>query len=191
MSLDSIKDRPPYGKRPIRFPRRASFFGSTNKDQFLTDESGSVRWLVFEIAGIKHDNGGSNGYGKQVDINTVWAEAWYLLNSGQIEPQMTREEILESERRNKVFQIATTEMEMVIQYLSKTKKGEQGAEFMAVAEITNYLSGMSHLKLNRNYVGAALKHLGWEKVQNYIRVKGFQIEGYWVKKTMTQQTDFD
>lgn len=28
------------------------FFGSTNKDTFLNDPSGSVRWLVFELCGI-------------------------------------------------------------------------------------------------------------------------------------------
>lgn len=191
MSLDSIKDRPPYGKRPIRFPRRASFFGSTNKDEFLTDESGSVRWLVFEIAGIKHDNGGANGYGAMVDINEVWAEAWHLLNTGEIEPMMSREEIAESEARNKVFQVPTLEMEMVKQYLSKTNKDEAGAEFSPTTEITNYLSGLSHLKLNKNAVGAALKHLGWEKAARFDRAKGFQVIGYWVKKTATQQSDFE
>lgn len=191
MSLDSIKERPPYGKRPIRFPRRASFFGSTNKDEFLTDESGSVRWLVFEIAGIRHDNGGANGYGAMVDINAVWAEAWHLLHAGEIDPMMSREEIAESEARNKAFQVPTPEMEMVVQYLTKSDKGEMGAEFMVTTEITNYLAGLTHLKLNKNYVGAALKHLGWKKGKGYIRAKGFGVDGYWVKKEAIQQTDFE
>jgi hypothetical protein len=191
MSLDSIKDRPPYGKRPIRFPRRASFFGSTNKDEFLTDESGSVRWLVFEIAGIQHDNGGANGYGAQVDINEVWAEAWHLLNTGEIEPMLTRDEIKVSEARNKAFQVPTPEMEMVREYLSKTNKDEAGAEFLNTTAITNYLAGLTNLRLNKNFVGAAMKHLGWEKVQLYDRAKTFQVAGYWVKKTTTQQSDFE
>lgn len=191
MSLDSIKDRPPYGKRPIRFPRRASFFGSTNKDEFLTDESGSVRWLVFEIAGIQHDNGGPKGYGAQVDINAVWAEAWYLLQTGAIEPMMTRDEIQESEARNKIFQVPTHEMEMVVQYLKKTNPEELGADFMTVTDITNHLAGLTLLRLNKNFIGAALKHLGWEKIQRFDRAKGFQVTGYWVKKEATQQTDFE
>jgi len=190
MSLDSIKDRPPYGKRPIRFPRRASFFGSTNKDEFLTDESGSVRWLVFEIAGIQHDNGRANGYGAKLDINAVWAEAWHLLNTGEVEPMMSRDEIVESEARNKVFQVPTPEMELVVQYLSKTDKDEPEAEFMAVTEITNHLAGFTHLKLNKNFVGAALKHLGWEKSKMYLTRKCFQVTGYWVKKEANQQGDF-
>ncbi len=191
MSLDSIKDRPPYGKRPIRFPRRASFFGSTNKDQFLTDESGSVRWLVFEIAGIQHDNGGMNGYNAQIDINAVWAEAWHLLNTGEVEPQMTREEIAESEARNRLFQVTTQEMEMVMQFLSKSNKDALGAEFLPVADITNYLAGISAMRLNRNAIGAALKYLGWEKAQRFDKVKGYQVWGFWLEKVATQQTDFE
>ena len=191
MSLDHVKDRLPYGKRPVRLLRRASFFGSTNKDEFLTDESGSVRWLVFEIAGIQHGNGGPDGYGAHVDINAVWSEAWHLLTTGKVEPQMTREEVAESERRNKAFQVPTPEMEMVMQYLAKTKKGEDGAEFLAVTDITNHLSGLGHLRLNKNAVGAALKHLGWEMKPHFNRAKGFQIKGYWVAKTATQQADFE
>jgi hypothetical protein len=190
MSLDSIKDRPPYGKRPIRFPRRASFFGSTNKDEFLTDESGSVRWLVFEIAGIQHDNGGPNGYGEKVDINDVWAEAWYLLNQGEIEPMMSREDVVKSEARNKVFQVPTPEMELVGQHLKKTNSEEEKAEFLTVTEITNHLAGLTFLKLNKNFVGAALKHMGWEKVARFDKAKNFQVIGYWVKKETTQQSDF-
>lgn len=191
MSLDSIKERPPYGKRPIRFPRRASFFGSTNKDEFLTDESGSVRWLVFEIAGIKHDNGGANGYGAQVDINALWAEAWHLLNTGEIDPMLTRDEIAESEARNKAFQVPTQEMEMVRQFLSKTNKDEIGAEFLSTTAITNYLCGFTNLRLNKNYVGAALKYYGWKKVKAYNRAKKYQDDGYWVKKEATHQSDFE
>jgi len=191
MSLDHIKDRPPYGKRPIRFPRRASFFGSTNKDEFLTDESGSVRWLVFDIAGIRHDNGGPNGYGKQIDIDAVWAEAWYLLQTGQIEPQLTRDEIAESEQRNRSFQVTTPEMELVMQHFVKTKEEDDGGEFLSVTEITNYLQGLTTLRLNRNYVGSALIKLGWEKSKRFDKTKNFSTNGYWCKKWTSKQSDFE
>jgi predicted P-loop ATPase len=189
MSLDHIKDRLPYGKRPVRFARRASFFGSTNKDEFLTDESGSVRWLVFEIAGIKHDNGGANGYGKQIDIDAVWSEAWYLLQTGQIEPQLTRDEIAESEQRNRSFQVTTPEMELVQQYFLKTKEKE--GEFLTSTEITNYLQGLTTLRLNRNFIGSALIKLGWEKSKLFDKAKGFSTVGYWCTKLTSKQSDYE
>jgi len=126
-----------------------------------------------------------------MDHNAGWAAAWNLLNKGEIEPMLTRDEIKESEARNKAFQVHTPEMEMVRQYLSKTNKEEAEAEFLPTTEITNYLSGFTHLRLNKNAVGAALKHLGWEKAQRSNRAKGFQVVGYWVKKVTSQQSDFE
>jgi len=79
----------------------------------------------------------------------------------------------------------------VREYLSKTNKDEAGAEFLNTTAITNYLAGLTNLRMNKNFVGAAMKHLGWEKVQLYDRAKTFQVAGYWVKKTATQQSDFE
>lgn len=182
MSLDHVKDRPPYGRKPMRFSRRATFFGSTNRDEFLTDESGSVRWLIFEIAGIQHDKGGPNGYGAKVDIDRVWAEAWYLLKTGKIEPEMTKEEVAESESRNRTYQVTTAEREMVIKYLLPASDSITGAEFMTVTDMTTHLQRLTSLRLNKNQVGAAIKLLGWKISQIHKREEGYQVKGFWVLK---------
>lgn len=46
----------------------SSFIGSTSRATFLNDETGSVRWLCFELMG-KIDF----VYSKNVDIDKVWA----------------------------------------------------------------------------------------------------------------------
>ena len=51
ISKDKINVRLPFARRTSVHPRRANFIGSTNNDEFLTDETGSVRWLCFEIEG--------------------------------------------------------------------------------------------------------------------------------------------
>lgn len=71
ISKDSIKARLPFDRRETKLKRNASFFGSTNNAEFLTDETGNVRWLVFEIQGINHDNGGTNGYEQQIRLVAV------------------------------------------------------------------------------------------------------------------------
>jgi predicted P-loop ATPase len=48
LSLEEIRDRPPYGSVTETFQRCASFCGSINSDSFLTDETGSRRFWVFE-----------------------------------------------------------------------------------------------------------------------------------------------
>lgn len=66
LSKDRVKIRRPFATRATSDARRASFFGSTNNNVFLTDETGSVRWLCFEIDSIDF------AYIKNVDIDQVW-----------------------------------------------------------------------------------------------------------------------
>ena len=53
MTMKENRIRRPYGHFADELKRRASFVGSINKDSFLTDETGSRRFLVFEIAKLE------------------------------------------------------------------------------------------------------------------------------------------
>src|SRR5690606_10056036 len=64
-----INERLPYDRKNTSLPRICSFIGSTNMTSFLNDETGSVRWLCFELTG-KIDF----GYSKAMDINKVWSQ---------------------------------------------------------------------------------------------------------------------
>lgn len=51
---------PKYREFAVRFPRRLVFIGTTNKDEFLADETGNRRWLPVrvnqvDVAGIRQD----------------------------------------------------------------------------------------------------------------------------------------
>lgn len=65
---------PKFREYTIAFPRRLIFFGTTNEDHFLADETGNRRWLPFDVLrpadvrAIKRDR------------NQLWAEARYLFN---------------------------------------------------------------------------------------------------------------
>lgn len=55
LSKSTISVRRPFERNTTDAPRRCSFFGSTNRAEFLNDETGSVRWLCFEIDNINFD----------------------------------------------------------------------------------------------------------------------------------------
>ena len=97
LSKDRVKVRRPFATRATTDKRRASFFGSTNKDDFLTDETGSVRWLCFEIESIDFS------YSDKVDINLVWGQAFKLFKTG-FKYELTAEEVKQNELRNAQFQ---------------------------------------------------------------------------------------
>ncbi|MEL6834553.1 MAG: VapE domain-containing protein [Bacteroidota bacterium] len=182
MSVDHVKERLPYDRKPTRLPRRASFFGSTNNDEFLTDSTGSVRWLVMEIKpnGIRHDNGGPKGY-NQVDIDQVYSQALALLKGG-FKFNLTREEIERNERLNKRYQVLTVERELIQDSFASVEKDTKGAVFLTATDILTSIETGVKTTLSLKNVGQALRVLGFEQSQRYDKERGYQKKGYWVRR---------
>jgi predicted P-loop ATPase len=158
-------------------PRRTTFWGSTDKDEFLIDEQGNVRWVIIKIKSILHDEGGEKGYNKNIDIDKVWAQAYYLLKSG-FQFTLTKEEIIYSEKNNQEnFMKITFEEELINKYFIASDRDDTKAKFMTTADITIFLEEFSK-KINSNNVGKALKKLKFERIDGYIRDK--RSKGYYV-----------
>ncbi|QDK81259.1 hypothetical protein EXU85_22665 [Spirosoma sp. KCTC 42546] len=180
---DTIKVRRPFASRPTRDKRRASFFGSTNQNNFLTDETGNVRWLIIEINknGINHDSGGPSGYSRNVDIDLVWSQAYALLKSG-FAFQMTRQEIEQSEQHNRQHMQNTTERELIIKHVQPAEPKAPGAEFMMAGEIERELARYyeNKVKINANNIGKALRSLGFPLISGRRDDCTYPIQAYWV-----------
>jgi predicted P-loop ATPase len=191
-TIDYVKERPPYGDKPITFKRRANFIATTNNDEFLTDETGNVRWVVFKIDGIKHDSGGKNGYNQSVDIDEVWAQAYTLLQNG-FEYELTKDELAYSEKNNRKHQKTYMEIELIQSFFVAAKKGEEGAEFMNATMIkeTIEVAGAVTRKLNTTIVGKALRELGFEQSSDRKPNRTFTIKGYWVKNIHNEEKQTD
>lgn len=161
MSKDTIKFRPPYARREETFPRRCSFIGNTNHLQFLTDETGNVRFLCFRLKKINFD------YKKKVDINQVWAQAYHLYQSA-FECDMKRDEIEAQREYCKRFFVTTTEHDMIIEYLRPaTPKDDKDPAIdvyqWQAGQILQFLDLNTTIKMNPVSLGKALKFLGFEK----------------------------
>lgn len=175
LSKDSIKARLPFDRRETKLKRRASFFGSTNNAEFLTDETGNVRWLVFEIKGVKHDNGGNHGYCR-IDINQVWAQAYGLLKK-RYPYQLTREEIERSEGFNKAHTKKPLEYELILKYYDQSTNR---ADFQTASDIKRRLEIQTLGKLsNPENIGKALRMLGIDRIAK--KVNGQTVYGYLLK----------
>ncbi len=77
VSSDVHNYRKLYSQTFARKQRRAAFFGSTNKTEFLKD-SENTRWINIPVDSIKYD------YTNTIDINNVWGEAYHLYKSGVV-----------------------------------------------------------------------------------------------------------
>jgi hypothetical protein len=176
-SKESVNERLIYDRSNSTMTRKTTFWGSTDKAEFLIDEQGNIRWVVIKIKSILHDDGNENGYNQNIDIDKVWAQAYYLLKSG-FKFTLTKEEIEYSERNNKANYMKTTlEEELIVRYYMPTKRGMEKSVFLTATDITLRLEDFSKKTTLRN-VGIALNKLGYEKVHSTLN--GKDTKGYFV-----------
>ncbi len=176
LSKDTIKIRKPYDKKAITSKRRANFFGSTNKDEFLTDETGSIRWLCFEILKINWD------YKNEIDINEVWAQAYTLLKQG-FKFELTPEERDENENANSNHQNISIELELVQKYFEPSKKDNENSKPMTATDILLNIKANTTLSNNITVqnIGKALVLLGFKKESERIGESKMPKKVYWVR----------
>lgn len=152
ISKDKINERLPYDRKNSILPRRASFVGSSNSLEILNDETGTVRWLCFDITSIDWN------YKKEVDINQVWAEAYHLFKTG-FSYNLTRDELTTNEVRNRKFQKLTVEREL-IQKLFEPDNERRPENFRTATDVMEKIRGLSSVShITRENIGKALKQL--------------------------------
>jgi len=180
MTIDTVKTRIPYDRTDSYLNRTASFFASTNDDEFLTDTTGNVRWLVFPIKTIQHDNGGKNGYTNNIDIDKVYSQAYYLLKN-DFKYLVGKNEMEKSETNNRQHFVQSFEMELIQKYF--TLSDEKNGEFMTATDIKLYLENQGIKdKVHKVRIGKALQALNFNKVSKFFRDCNYQKKGYWVEK---------
>lgn len=174
ISLPSVKVRLPYADKASVINRVASFCGSTNMAEFLSDETGSVRWLCFNILDINHDYNNYITGVKKVNIDDVWSQAYSLYLSGY-ECELNKEEIESNEVRNSQFRQLPAEFELLPSLVDKPTKNTDD-NFHTATEIYSYLQTWTNIKLNPINIGKSLKFNGFERVKNNKRdIWGYHI----------------
>lgn len=103
-----IKLRLPFGEFDTKMYRRASFVGNSNDKNILKDETGSRRFLVFEIEDIEYISG--------INVKPLYAQAFALFNQGY-EYWFDKVGINGIEENNDQFRDVKIEEELVNKYL--------------------------------------------------------------------------
>jgi predicted P-loop ATPase len=152
----SVTVRKPYGRLYSHLPRLASFMASVNSPDFLTDPTGSRRFLPIAVTRI------DIAAAKQLNLDAVWAEAHALFREG-FEYWFTSEETEALNHANEAFQHYPVEHDLVVQFL------RPGSEKLTLAQIKALLQRASGLhNLRDNHLSAALKRLGVVKEQKHL-----------------------
>ena len=171
-----VKYRMPYDKYVEEHPHLASFMASVNGNDFLTDPTGSRRFLPFEVLSIDINRA------KSISMDDVYAEAKALLNAG-FRYWFDDEEIVELYRESEDFQVQTAEMELLLRCFEKPTEDNPHCTYMTTTEIITYLGYYTHHLLSLKHMGEALKRAGFEKVSKR-REGGSPIYVYKVRKIL-------
>lgn len=161
MTKTICDDRLPYERTEARTPTIASFVGSTNKKQFLYDETGNVRFISFELDRIIFDKTDPTkpNY-RNVDIDKVWTQAYMLYKDKSFVCDLTPEETKLNEEINKAFLVRTEEMETISIAMHIPTEGEQ-SEFLSALEVKNKLRQLGYMNLDTQRIGKALSAMGY------------------------------
>ena len=169
-----VKYRMPYEKYVEEHPHLASFMASVNGNDFLTDPTGSRRFLPFEVLSIDIEKA------KRISIDNVYAEAKALLSMG-FRYWFDEDEIVELYRESEDFQVQTAEMELLLRCFEKPTEDNPQCSYMTTTEVITYLGLYTHHPLSLKHMGEALKRTGFEKVSKR-RDGGSPIYVYKVRK---------
>lgn len=171
-----VKYRMPYNKYVEEHPHLASFVASVNGNDFLTDPTGSRRFLPFEVLSIDIERA------KGISMDCVYTEAKALLNAG-FRYWFGDDEIAELYKESEEFQVQTAEMELLLRCFEKPAEDNPHCTYMTTTELITYLGYYTHHPLSLKHMGEALKRAGFEKVSKR-REGGSPIYVYKVRKTL-------
>jgi len=152
--MPSIDERAAYAHFHEHRKHIASFCGTGNNVQFLTDPTGNRRWLPFEVESI------TSPREVPFDYEGVYAQAYALYREG-FRFWFSREEILRLAVHNRQFETPRLEEELVDVYF-RPPVGVEGGEFMPVSRAMQIVSGNMVHQINAVRLGRAFTTLGFE-----------------------------
>ena len=180
ISKEDDKSRRAYAARAVRRIRRASFVASTNDTEFLTDTTGNVRWLCFEINGIDFK------YSTEIQVNDIWSQA-YSLYKLKYDYQLSNQEVIENDVINHNFMKLPPEIEIINRYFVPASK-EDHDYFLNASDFVTLLSNLFNIRSASTVtLGRSLSYLQFKKDSQYNPKRVQSIKGYFVKLDEDEQ----
>jgi hypothetical protein len=175
-----ITNRAKYHRFKQTHMRIASLCGSTNKTHFLTDLTGSRRWMPFEVSAIV------NPYENIFPLDRMYAQAYHLYRSG-LEYWMTPEDNAVLNQHNEDFRVQDSMEELL--HLWFDQPASNCGTFMTSAEIGDFLINQGSIKrpMSSQALSILLKKAGFQPTRK--KINGNQIRGFLVYKRERDEVD--
>ena len=188
VTMPSIDERAAYAHFHEHRQHIASFCGTGNNVQFLSDPTGNRRWLPFEVQSIMSPREYPFNY------EGIYSQAYALYREG-FQFWFSREEVLRLSAHNRQFETPRLEEELVQLYFRAPAPNEPG-EFISVAYALQLISANISQKLSTVALGRAFVNQGFRKktyrnVRGYVVVRRSAEEMLSVRRLMAHEADTD
>lgn len=156
ITTEEVTLRKPYAVHVVKYIRRASFVGSSNHTEILTDITGNRRYLCVEVDKIN--------YNHDIDLEKVYSQALYLLNDKNFRYYFNDEDVLRVDEQNEYFTQKDEEQNW-IEELFKIPNGKEKTVSKNATEVAEYIKKSKRIYKNISSVkiGQILSTLGFQK----------------------------
>lgn len=140
-------------------PRTTVFIGTTNKSQFLVDDTGNKRFWVIDLA----DDWKLPLAWLDENVDQLWATAYYKLQNGH-PTDLSDSSLAASEVRNRDYMVEGSWNEQIESTLARaTFEGKHSIAFQLVDLMTSMGIRYENQGKNKAAILASLKQLGYEQ----------------------------
>ena len=169
VSLPQVVERAAYARNKEVRPHLASFCGTGNQVNFLTDLTGNRRWLPFEVENIL------SPYDHPIDYTGLYSQVMYLWQSG-FPYWFDQEEIRRLSKHVSRFEVDNLEEDQIRKHFRQPNPGE-AYEVYSVADVLSVINLELKTMLSHTKVGMLLNKLGFKKVRKDNR-RGYKVYRY-------------
>ena len=175
ISKANVKQRPPFGRNIEEFTRIASFVGSTNKNDILSDDV-NTRWIILKVTGFDWQ-----GYTARIDPLNIWSQAYAVCKANNLAGDLSENEKKIQALRNTEFLENSVEREFVAKYF------ESGDLAFTLSSIMTFIQDNIAHKCNQYSLGRELKRLFGEPIMT--RENGVKGRYYYLKLRNVEQME--
>ena len=154
MTMPTINERAAYAHYHENRPHIASFCGTGNNVQFLSDPTGTRRWLPFVVKSIE------SPLTSPFDYEGIYSQAYALYRQG-FRYWFDKDEILRLSQHNQQFETSRSADELIDEFFRKPV-GTEGGDYLTASVILQLIGGATMKELNSVKVGRALMEMGFE-----------------------------
>ena len=158
VTMPSVDERVPYDRYAKHRPHIASFCGTGNNVEFLSDLTGNRRWLPFEVEGIMSPRD------DPFDYENIYSQAYALYLQGY-QYWFSQSDVQQLAQHNAHFEVPKTAQDLVDVYFRQPVGIERG-EFMPIGRALQIVgSGSVNQEINTRNLGRAFKELGFKSMR--------------------------